>query len=175
MRPPSDPAALIARLSASRLRLRQALVTSAASSEASAPRDQAYSAFPGVGLLAGMLRDWWRQHPLQIGGRLGFDLAQRLMKPAVGRHPVMWVLGSALAGALVWRARPWRWLLRSVLLYGLLPSRPKKPAGSPWPMAILMMSWLLKRLPTQAEAAEVGQADRSPRPAVNGSAASRQA
>jgi hypothetical protein len=44
-----------------------------------------------------------------------------VLQPVAQTHPYGLVLGSAVAGAVLVRLRPWRWWPASALLAGLLP------------------------------------------------------
>lgn len=117
------------RLAISRERLRLALNQAAkprtASASASANSVGALladlKAVTSVRLTQLVLRNWWQQHPLRSAMQLSAEAAEIVVQPIAQTHPYGLVLGSALAGALLVRARPWRWIPVSALLAGLLP------------------------------------------------------
>jgi hypothetical protein len=77
------------------------------------------SKHPLAALTIDALSDRWARHPLHTSVQLAEVAATETIAPLVRRHPVL-VLGSAaVAGALLVRARPWRWLLRPALLAGV--------------------------------------------------------
>jgi hypothetical protein len=78
------------------------------------------SKHPLAALTIDALADRWAQHPLHTSVQLAETAANETIAPLVRRHPAL-VLGSAaVAGALLVRARPWRWLLRPALLGGVV-------------------------------------------------------
>jgi hypothetical protein len=77
------------------------------------------SQHPLAALTIDALTERWARHPLHTSVQLAEVAANQTIAPLVRRHPVL-VLGSAaVAGALLVRARPWRWLLRPALLAGI--------------------------------------------------------
>lgn len=77
------------------------------------------STHPLAALTIDALADRWARHPLHSSLQLAEVAANETIAPLVRRHPAL-VLGSAaVAGALLVRARPWRWLLRPALLAGI--------------------------------------------------------
>ena len=74
-----------------------------------------------VRLMQLVVRNWWHQHPLRGAMKLSADAAEIVVQPVAQTHPLALVLGSAVAGALLFRTRPWRWVPASALLAGLLP------------------------------------------------------
>ena len=74
-----------------------------------------------VHLMQVVLRNWWHQHPLRGALTLSAGAAEVLVQPVAQKHPLALMLGSALAGAVLFRTRPWRWVPASALLTGLLP------------------------------------------------------
>ena len=67
------------------------------------------------------LRRWWRRHPLRATAELGDQLGRELLTPAAEKHPWLLLGGAVIAGALLSRLRPWRWVSGSTLLTHLLP------------------------------------------------------
>jgi hypothetical protein len=60
-------------------------------------------------------------YPLQRVLGTAAVTAELVLQPIAQVHPYRLVLGAALAGALLVRARPWRWLSASALLASLAP------------------------------------------------------
>lgn len=75
----------------------------------------------GRDLLRVIGRNWWRQHPLRLRVEMATEAAELVLQPVAQTHPYGLVLGSAVAGAVLVRLRPWRWWPASALLAGLLP------------------------------------------------------
>jgi hypothetical protein len=74
-----------------------------------------------IGALAlDALSQRWSRHPLRTSARIAEAAARETLVPLVRRHPVAVLVASAVAGALLLRARPWRWLRRSALLVGVV-------------------------------------------------------
>ena len=76
--------------------------------------------WPGAELLVGVLRDWWDQHPAQALLSAVAQAAQAALRPLARRHPFALMAGAALAGAVLARTRPWRWLSAALPLAGTL-------------------------------------------------------
>jgi hypothetical protein len=71
-------------------------------------------------LVLDALAQRWSRHPLRASARIAEAAARDTLVPWVRRHPAA-VLGvSAVGGALLLRARPWRWLRRPALLVGVV-------------------------------------------------------
>ncbi|MFN0186743.1 MAG: hypothetical protein ACKVQR_23265 [Aquabacterium sp.] len=77
------------------------------------------SALPAAGIVIDGVQDWWSRHPLNATAHLALVAVRGLVQPLAQRHPWALVLGAAVAGALLVRSRPWRWLLKPALLGGL--------------------------------------------------------
>lgn len=75
---------------------------------------------PLAALAIDALTDRWSRHPLQTTVRMAEVAASETIAPLVRRHPAATLGASVIAGALLMRARPWRWLARPALLTGLL-------------------------------------------------------
>lgn len=75
---------------------------------------------PLAALAIDALTDRWSRHPLQTTARMAEVAARETIAPLVRRHPAATLGASAIAGALLVRARPWRWLARPALITGLL-------------------------------------------------------
>ena len=74
---------------------------------------------PLAALAIDALTDRWSRHPLQTTVRMAEVAASETIAPLVRRHPAATLGASAIAGALLVRARPWRWLVRPALMTGL--------------------------------------------------------
>ena len=74
---------------------------------------------PLAGMAVDALTDRWSSHPLAASLRIAEVAATETVAPLVRRHPAAMLGASALAGALLIRAKPWRWLLRPALLGGI--------------------------------------------------------
>ncbi|HSV69391.1 MAG TPA: hypothetical protein VLI72_04715 [Methylibium sp.] len=112
------------RLALSRDRIRQALADAApgeraAGADAASWRDELRSV-PGAELLLEVLDQWWSQHPLRAAGLAALALLRSAIEPLVRRHPLQSLLGALLIGGLLVWLRPWRWVLGTTLLAGLL-------------------------------------------------------
>ncbi len=59
------------------------------------------------------LRRWWRRHPLRATAELGNELGRELLAPAAAKHPWLVLGGAVVAGVLLSRLKPWRWLSRT--------------------------------------------------------------
>jgi hypothetical protein len=127
---PASPAitAALARIDASRQRLRGALIPREADPGTTPPAARGRTlrrlraalrrglAQPPLRPLRPLLdpawaamQGWWQHHPWRgTGEALGHALAQAL-GPVVRRHPVLTVSVAAAAGAGLVAARPWRW------------------------------------------------------------------
>ena len=124
---PTDPPTAQERLARSRMNMTQWLGDDAqarSSAEGSGGLGLArwlkgLSKHPLAALTIDALADRWSRHPLHTSVQLAQTAANQTIAPLVRRHPAL-VLGSAaVAGALLVRARPWRWLLRPALLAGV--------------------------------------------------------
>lgn len=60
-------------------------------------------------------------YPLQTVLNTAAVTATLVLRPIAREHPYRLVIGAALAGALLVRTRPWRWLPASALLADLMP------------------------------------------------------
>ncbi len=134
---PSEPSAdnvlgATERLRQSRQRMRdQMLALNARSASAKAAQrgagasDEllaALSALPVLGPLIDSAANWWANHPLRAVAELFAKTGTSTAKPLTERHPWAMVLSAAAVGALLMRARPWRFaLLRRALYAGVLP------------------------------------------------------
>jgi len=78
-------------------------------------------ALPGVTLLIESIEHWWAEHPLHAAGSLAEEASRRYMGPIARKNPVAVIVGGAVFGALLVASKPWRWLLRPALFFGLVP------------------------------------------------------
>lgn len=125
--------AAAARLAASRMRLRAALMEIA--HPAPKPslladlglgnfKDQILArlmALPGAALVLESLEHWWAEHPLHTAGVVAEEASRRLLAPIARKNPYALMIGAGVVGALFALSRPWRWLLRPALFVGLVP------------------------------------------------------
>ena len=78
-------------------------------------------ALPGAALLLESIEHWWAEHPLRAAGSLAEEASRRYMGPIARENPVAVIVGGAVFGALLVASKPWRWLLRPALFFGLVP------------------------------------------------------
>jgi hypothetical protein len=126
----SDPTT---RLADSRRQLRDAMMhiahppalaagtATGAASRAAASVLGALRSLPGASGLWSTVESWWAAHPLRGAAYLTGQASRAMLKPIARKHPLKLVLGASLFGALIVALRPWRWLLRSAVLAGLIP------------------------------------------------------
>jgi hypothetical protein len=125
---PDDPRELaLARLAASRLRLRQQMI----------PQRHPNPATPNIGVFQlprrlralwrgvrrqlrgspvalmalSSVQNWWQRHPWRITGELVARELHGVLTPTVRRHPVAAALLAGGLGIALMRCRPWRWSL----------------------------------------------------------------
>jgi hypothetical protein len=82
-------------------------------------------AHPVVQTARDTVRQWWRTHPLRPVITVGVEAASQMMVPLARRHPGRLLAGAMLAGALLSRWRPWKWIIVSAvppLLASMLPT-----------------------------------------------------
>ncbi|HWH80630.1 MAG TPA: hypothetical protein VNU71_00170 [Burkholderiaceae bacterium] len=80
---------------------------------------------------------WWASHPLRPMGRVAGEASGAVVRPIAQRHPWWLMLGAAVIGAGLARARPWRWIFRSALFAGLAPQLAARVAAN-----LPLESWL---------------------------------
>src|SRR5512145_1105859 len=107
------------RLALSRERLREALKAAAGSGSADSWLDE-WRSTPAAAVLLEVLEQWWSQHPLRAAGLAASALLRSAVEPLVRRHPLLSLVGALLAGGLLVWLRPWRWVIGTTLLAGLL-------------------------------------------------------
>lgn len=76
---------------------------------------------PVASVAARYLRRWWARHPLRATAALASDAGRDLLGPAAMKHPWLLLGGAALAGAVVTRLRPWRFVRGSAVMALLVP------------------------------------------------------
>ncbi len=116
------------RLQASRARLRDAMTPPPAppAPPPTAPNSvqrwlRSLRNLPVVGDVAESLSDWWSKHPFRPVAKVASDASTAAVAPVAQRHPLLLVSMAAAAGALLLKAAPWKWAVRSVLYAGLVP------------------------------------------------------
>ena len=106
----------VARLEASRARLRLAMLPPPTSSDSPKSGDSWWSRLTGikaVSAVADSVEAWWANHPLRPVASVAVEASDAVIQPLAKQHPLALVGIAAIAGAgLVW-GRPWRWVLRS--------------------------------------------------------------
>jgi hypothetical protein len=75
---------------------------------------------PIAGVVVEAVLGWWAAHPLRAALVVGDAALRDTLAPLARKHPVAMVGGALLVGAMVARTRPWRLVLKSALLAGLL-------------------------------------------------------
>lgn len=112
------------RLEASRGRIRQALAEAAGPGDRTAGASSAWReelrSLPGAELLLGLLDQWWSQHPLRTACLAATAVLHAAVEPLVRRHPLRSLIGALLLGGMLVWLRPWRWVIVTTLLAGLL-------------------------------------------------------
>lgn len=74
---------------------------------------------PVVGPVVDGVGSWWSSHPMQPVASLAHGMVRDRVSPVVSRHPAAVVAAAFVAGLLLVRLRPWRWLLRPAVVAGL--------------------------------------------------------
>lgn len=120
---------MLAKLDASRARLRERMDSYSAGRHASGPSEpgassglsEALKRIPGLDIVGDAVGRWWAQHPLRSASLLAVGAANAVVKPLASRHPIALMAGMAVIGALLVFKRPWRLLLTPTLFVGLVP------------------------------------------------------
>lgn len=127
-----SPASPEARLEASRQAMRAAMLPRpadpagrppAAVSSLPGPLDRLLS-HPVLAVLRDGVRRWWHKRPWRPVVVIGAEVASKAMVPLARRHPGRLIGGAMLAGALLSRLKPWKWIAKSIapaLLASLVP------------------------------------------------------
>ena len=74
---------------------------------------------PVIGVVIDAASAWWTNHPLNPAATLAHGVVRDTVAPMARRHPIAIVAGAFVAGLLVVRLRPWRWLVKPALFAGL--------------------------------------------------------
>ncbi len=96
-----------------------------------------FLSLPGVDIVVDTAQSWWKYHPWRAVGAVAADASRAAVTPVATRHPVALVLGAALAGALLLRWGPWRWVAKRTLMAGFIPRLATRVAAN-----VPMESWL---------------------------------
>ena len=80
-----------------------------------------FKSAPGVSIILEAVGSWWARHPLRLASMVAAEAATAVVQPIAQRNPVGLVLGALVLGGVVVWSRPWRWILKPVLLAGLFP------------------------------------------------------
>ena len=67
------------------------------------------------------MRRWWARHPWRATAQLADEAGRELLRPVAKRHPWMLLGGAVVAGVVIGRMRPWRFVSRNAVLASLLP------------------------------------------------------
>jgi len=67
------------------------------------------------------MRRWWARHPWRATAQLADEAGRELLRPIAKRHPWMLLGGAVVAGVVIGRLRPWRFVSRNAVLASLLP------------------------------------------------------
>ena len=122
----SSPSTPDARLTASRLAMRSAMLPAASTASAKKPSGlrgrlgalppavEGLMSHPVVSLLKDTVRTWWASHPWRPFVAVGGIAAKEMMVPLARKHPGRLLGGAMLAGAVLSRWRPWKWLVFGV-------------------------------------------------------------
>ncbi len=119
--------AALARLEASRARLREAMRPAGPAPPRDRPENagrswlQGLRELPIISLVADALHGWWLQNPLRPVALVAAEASNAVARPLAQRHPIALLLVAGTVGAALAWARPWRWALRSALFAGLVP------------------------------------------------------
>lgn len=79
------------------------------------------SSIPGYALGLEAIKFWWSRHPLRLAATLLATTANATIKPVAQRNPVALVAGAFVIGGLIAWARPWRLVLKPILIAGVMP------------------------------------------------------
>ncbi len=121
------------RLAASREAIRMALVSRHSTSARKARRRgrgllgglaQAFSHVPMSHLAQRYISRWWARHPWRTTVEFAVEATDELVRPMAEKHPWLLLGGALGVGALLSRARPWRWISGGALLAGVIPRMP---------------------------------------------------
>jgi len=79
------------------------------------------SDIPAATIAVRWAKRWWAHHPWRATADFASVAARELVRPVALKHPWMLVGGAVLAGGVLVRLRPWRWISGGALLAGFLP------------------------------------------------------
>ena len=163
--------AALARLEASRARLRDAMrpAAPAPSTERAEAAGgswlQRLRGLPVIGLVADALAGWWSQNPLRPVALVAAEASNAVARPLAQRHPIALVLAAGTVGAALAWARPWRWALRSALFAGLVPQLASRVvANLPIESWLTLLSGALSKEDVRARPADTAQGGNSATP-----------
>lgn len=141
-----------ARLQASRAALRTAMLPRSPDAAADAGRPPSKTGLPArvgallshpvVETLRDTVRQWWYNHPWRPAITVGVEAGSRMMVPLARRHPGRLLAGAMVAGAVLSRVKPWKWIVASVapsLLASMLPSLLSRIASRVPPSTLLRL------------------------------------
>lgn len=145
-----DPLTPAQRLARSREQIRESIVEvappprhavhvgdpGAASSALQSLLDKAMSV-PALNVIVDAAQSWWRYHPWRAVGAVAADAGRLAVTPVANRHPVLLVLGAALAGAVLLRWGPWKWVAKRTVVAGFVPRLVTRVAAT-----LPLESWL---------------------------------
>lgn len=81
----------------------------------------AAKSIPVVDVAIDVVRRWWANHPLRSATLVARETVSAVAAPIAQRSPITLVVGALLAGAILSKIKPWRWLPRSLMFAGLIP------------------------------------------------------
>lgn len=76
---------------------------------------------PAATIAIRWVKRWWRHHPWRATVEVVSTAGRELAKPVAVKHPWILLGGAFLAGGLLARLRPWKWVSGGTVLAGLLP------------------------------------------------------
>jgi len=76
---------------------------------------------PAATIAMRWVKRWWRHHPWRATVDVFSAAGHELAKPIASKHPWILLFGSVLAGGLLVKLRPWKWVSGSALISGLIP------------------------------------------------------
>lgn len=116
--------AAVERVEASRARLRMAMLPPPPVEKVAGARVSMMDRLlqiPVVGAVIESVQAWWSIHPLRPMSKVASEATTAAVTPIARYHPLLLMLASAGAGALIFWTRPWRWIFRTALFSGLVP------------------------------------------------------
>lgn len=117
-----SPKAAAERVELSRSRLRRAMEPPPAPGASHRPWVPGLAAdFPALGIALELVSAWWSRQAARPVLQLAWAAFGAAIRPIAREHPFALVLGSGATGGLLMWSRPWRWVLPSALIAGMLP------------------------------------------------------